>query len=214
MRPVVRFLFWTAVAVGSVVGILRLVALRCWVIPEDDPWLDASIAPTLWGGDTVLLWRATKPGIGDLVACPEPEDPDHIVVARIVAEEGDKVRLTRRDLFVNHKPERSERSCAERTFEVSHPRTNETVEQRCQMVDLEGVLHMRGDSTDAALPPLDQEFEVREGDVFLVSDNRLFPYDSRDFGPVPRSSCRESVLFRLWSKAGLRDEENRFTFVR
>ena len=124
------------------------------------------------------------------------------------------MRLTQRDLFVNDRPERSERSCLEQSFEVSHPRTNATVEQRCQLADLEGVLHMRGDAAGAALPPLDQTFEVQEGDVFLVSDNRLFPYDSRDFGPVPRSSCRESVLFRLWSKAGFGDEENRFMFVR
>lgn len=136
-----------------------------------------------------------------------------MVVARIVGEAGDKVRLTRTELLVNDRPERSERSCPSRTFEVSDPRTSETVEQRCQTVVLEGVLHMRGDATKAALPPLDQEVEVAEGDVFLVSDNRLFPYDSRDFGPVPHSSCRESVMFRLWSKAGLRDQENRLMFV-
>jgi signal peptidase I len=213
MRPLLRFLFWTALAVGSLVGILRLVAVRWWTVPEDDPWLQASVTPTLQGGDRVLLWRATKPAIGDLVVCPEPGASDHTVVGRIVGEGGDKVRLTRRDLFVNDKPERSERSCLKGTFEVDDPRTNATVEQRCQTVDLAGVLHLRGDATEAALPPLDQEFEVPEGDVFLVSDNRLFPYDSRDFGPVPRSTCRESVMFRLWSKAGLRDQENRFTYV-
>jgi signal peptidase I len=213
MRPLLRFLFWTAVAVGSVVGILRLVALRWWTVPENDPWLEASVAPTLRGGDTVLLWRATRPVLGDLVACPEPGAADHMIMGRIVGESGDKVTMTRRAALVNGKPERSERRCPEETFEVADPRTGETVEERCQIVELAGTLHMQGDAANAALPPLDQEFEVPEGDVFLVSDNRLFPYDSRDFGTAPRSTCRESVMFRLWSKAGLRDEENRFTFV-
>lgn len=213
MRPFLRFLFWTAVAVGSVVGILRLVALRWWTLPEDDPWLVASVAPTLRAGDTVLLWRGTKPTVTNLVVCPDPGAPGRVVLGRIVGEAGDKVKLIGRGLSVNERPERSERSCLERTFEVSHPRTGEPVEQSCEMADLEGALHMRGVARGHTPAPLDQEFEVPEDALFLVSDNRVFPFDSRDFGPVPRDTCRETVFFRLWSKAGFRDRENRFVFI-
>ena len=75
MRKVLRFLLWTAIIVGAIVGLARATAIRWVKIPMGDPYLEASIAPTLRGGDTVILWRLTKPGFGDLVVCPEPDAP-------------------------------------------------------------------------------------------------------------------------------------------
>jgi len=46
-----------------------------------------------------------------------------------------------------------------------------------------------------------------------LSDNRQYPYDSRDFGTVERSTCREAVVFRLVSEDGYFDQKNRFTFI-
>src|SRR3979409_1031629 len=66
-------LFWIAALVGVLVGASRLVAIRWWQIPSDDPVLEASIAPTLHGGDWVILWRATPPRFGALTVCPDPE---------------------------------------------------------------------------------------------------------------------------------------------
>jgi hypothetical protein len=47
----------------------------------------------------------------------------------------------------------------------------------------------------------------------LVSDNRLFPFDSRDYGPVERSTCAETVLFRLVGRDGFFDVGRRFTYI-
>jgi hypothetical protein len=47
-----------------------------------------------------------------------------------------------------------------------------------------------------------------------VSDNRQFPWDSREFGAVPRATCTEAVVFRLVSKDGFFDVANRFTLIR
>jgi hypothetical protein len=50
--------------------------------------------------------------------------------------------------------------------------------------------------------------------VWLVSDNRLFPYDSRDFGAVPQENCQETVFFRLVGKGGFFDTATRNQYIR
>jgi signal peptidase I len=207
-----RFLFWTAVVVGGVIGLARLVAIRWWRIPEDDPVLEASLAPTLRGGDLVLLWRATSPRYGDLVLCPEPDAPQRVVIARVLGEQGDSVAIRDSQVSVNGKPSQTEHACDK--FEVTDPNAGSEVEQQCQIEAVAGHSHMRGSTAGHKVgpQPLDVD-EVPSGQVYLVSDNRLFPYDSRDFGPVERSTCKESVVFRLVSKSGYFDQKNRFTFI-
>jgi hypothetical protein len=55
---------------------------------------------------------------------------------------------------------------------------------------------------------------VGAGLVYLVSDNRQFPYDSRDFGLVERATCKEMVFFRLLSAEGWKDVAHRFSLIR
>lgn len=208
-----RFLLWTAIIVGSLVGILRLVAIRWWRIPSDDPILEASIAPTLRGGDLVLLWRATQPGFGDLVVCPDPEDPSLMVIGRIVGEEGDRVVVEGSDFWVNDSRVETEHACAEQTFDVIDPDTGNEVELNCDIEAVGGVSHMRGRITDDRVKQR-VEREVGEGRVFLLSDDRAYPYDSRHFGNAERKTCRESVFFRLVSRKGFFDVENRLTYIR
>ena len=211
MHKFARFLFWTAVGVGGTIGLARLVALRWWRVPSDDPVLEASIAPTLRGGDLVLLWRATPPRFGDLVVCPEPDAPDRVVVARIVGEQGDSVVVVESNVTLNGKQAQTERACE--PFEVIDPNTGQEVKQRCDIEALDGQAHMRGSTAGQRLAPSPQEREVGTGHVFLLSDNRQYPYDSRDFGTVERATCREAVVFRLVSKDGYFDQPNRFTFI-
>ena len=87
------------------------------------------------------------------------------------------------------------------------------MEQTCSVEDLDGVLHQRGDVSGHTPPTADEEFTVPTGEVFLLSDNRLFPYDSRDFGTVPRHTCREAVFFRLWGLEGFQHPDTRFTYI-
>ena len=54
---------------------------------------------------------------------------------------------------------------------------------------------------------------VPSGQLYLVSDNRFFPFDSREYGPVPQESCSEAVFFRLVSRLGFGDSEARLTFI-
>jgi signal peptidase I len=213
MRRLARVVFWTALVIGVLVGAARLLALRWWRVPEGDPYLAASIAPTLRAGDLVLLWRATPPKFGDLVVCPEPDRPDRITIGRVVGESGDRVSLVDADVTVNDRKPVTERACNPREFIVQDPNTGEDVKQICQMENLQGHLHRRGSTGGHKLVPLSVQREVQLGRFFLLSDNRLYPYDSRDYGTVAASSCRETVVFRVWSRAGFFEVDTRFDFI-
>lgn len=206
-------MFWTVLVLGVLVGAARALAIRWWRIPEGDPYLAASIAPTLAAGDLVLLWRASPPHFGDLVVCPEPERPDRIVIGRVVGENGDSVSVVDADVTVNDRKPSTERACNPREFTVEDPNSGEQVKQICQVENLSGHLHKRGSTSGHKLPPLSIKRDVALGQFFLLSDNRLYPYDSREFGTASASSCRETVVFRIWSRAGFFDGESRFDVI-
>jgi signal peptidase I len=213
MRRLSRFLLWCGLLLAVVIGVARAAAIRWFVVPEHDPYLEASVAPTLRGGDLVILWRATKPTFGDLVVCPEPGAPERIVIGRIVGEAGDKVTINESNVFVNDSAPRSERSCTEPEFTVRDPNVGVDVKQRCQIENLNGRLHQRGSAAGHKVQPLKVTRDIEADRVFLLSDNRLFPYDSRDYGTVERASCKESVLFRLMGRKGFKDVVSRFSFI-
>ena len=126
MHKWVRFLIWTALLVGALVGVSRATAIRWYRLPtaEEDPYLVASVAPTLRGGDLILLWRLTPPELGDLVMCPDPEEPTRIVIGRIVGEENDRIRVEDSNLYVNDKRAGTERACYPQSFETENPSSN------------------------------------------------------------------------------------------
>lgn len=214
MRNFLKGLLWV-VGVGTVLVIVgRYTVLRWWRIPSGDPVLEASISPSLAGGDLVILWRATKPEFGDLVLCPEPERPGRIVIGRIVGEEGDRVKLKEGAVWVNDEAAQTETACAESTFKVRDPYTGHEVEQGCWMEALGGESYKRGNVLSQRPNSIATERTVQPGKVFLLSDNRQYPYDSRDFGTVDAETCTETVVFRLVGKKGFFDVERRFVFIR
>jgi signal peptidase I len=210
-----RVVVFTAVILGALVGVLRLTCLRWWQVPEDDPDLTSSLAPTLAPGDWVILWRATPPGFGDLVLCPDPEDPNEVFVARIVGEPGDTLSVDEGGwITVNNVRMRSELACDPAKMTVPNPRSGDPVELRCDIETLGGVHHQRllVPAVEIAKPSALRR-DVEPGTLFLVSDNRLFPFDSRDFGALPQASCREAVIFRLVSRLGFSDVKKRLTWI-
>ena len=55
--------------------------------------------------------------------------------------------------------------------------------------------------------------EVDAGRVFLLSDNRSLHDDSRDFGSVELSTCKDLISFRLWGAEGFFMSRSRFEYV-
>jgi signal peptidase I len=208
-----RFLVWTALIFGAIVGIARLTVLRWWRIPSDDPVLAASISPTLEPGDLVLSWRARQPPFGSMTVCPDPEDPARLVIGRIAGEPGDRIAIDGDNVRINDARADTEHACSEAVFIVVDPNTGNEVEQRCSVEAMGGVSHMRGNWLPGQTRQK-HEVEVGQGKVFLLSDNRAYALDSRHYGTVDRDTCKESIFFRLVSRRGFMDEVARLTYIR
>ena len=212
---IIRFGVFFVVIIGALVGVLRLTCLRWWQVPVDDPDLAASIAPTLRAGDWIILWRATEPSFGDLVLCPDPEEPAEVVIARIAGEPGDHLAIdTTGRLEINGSRITSDSSCNVPRITVEHPRSGEEIELRCDIEQMGGRYHQRAlVPPKAPLKPIASKREVEADTVYLISDNRYLPFDSRDFGPLPKASCGETVIFRLVSRLGFSDVPARLSWI-
>lgn len=207
-----RFLAWTLIPGGIVVGVLRAFVFEPWVVPNDE-WLAASIAPTLAPGDRVLLLTRGTPSIGDLVRCKDPEVPTDFVIGRIVAKGGDTVDIQGAMLKVNGYGYVSSEACADGNASVVSPKTQQRVDVVCGRVEMAGGWHFIG-RVPKAQPEGLRNFKVEPGSVFLASDNRELHDDSRDFGSVPLSSCDRRIVFRPWGAKGWGDDKKRMTLIR
>ncbi|HEY6077776.1 MAG TPA: signal peptidase I [Polyangiaceae bacterium] len=212
MRKLFRLLFWALLVLGVVIGTARATVLRWWWVPTDDRFLTSSISPSVRAGDLLLLWRGTNPRFGDLVMCPEPKRPDRIVIGRIIGEARDSLQVKGTTVTVNRKNMPGEGRCSTDVFTEIDPGTRIPVEQPCSLEEVGGDVHMRGDVMQG-VGPSDVDTTVPEDHVWLVSDNRMFPYDSRDFGPVLRETCTEKVFFRLVGSGGYFDVKTRNQFI-
>lgn len=211
MQKLGRVLFWTVVILGVITGILRAFVFKVWKIPED-PVLAASVAPSLAGGDVVVLLTMGKAGFGDLTRCTDPDDPSKYVIGRIAGLGGDVVETEGRNLIVNGTRFQGESSCPKPKYMVPHPNTESDVEIFCDVVQMGGGWHYRGyDATP--FRPVNTRTEVTTGMVYLLSDNRDLHDDSRDFGLLQQTSCNERIIFRLWGKGGWSDDEWRMTYI-
>ena len=210
MAKFLRFTAWALLVVAVLIGVLRATAIRWWQVPVGDPYFDASIEPTLHGGDWVILWRVTAPGAGDLALCPEPKT-SRPVIGRIVGLQGQHIKMIKEALFIDQKAVDSESSCDK--FTARDPGSGLDVQQGCSNEGVAEKTHMMGMPKDGLAKPADADLDVPAGQVFLASDNRQFPWDSRDFGTVERSTCSETVVFRLVSKDGFFDVPNRLSLI-
>lgn len=213
MSKLPRILGWTAVSVAALAGIARLTVLDVWKIPEDAPRLGISLEPSISAGDTVLMLTRGTHGFGDLVRCTDPDDASRFIVGRIAGVGGDTVQVNGHDLVVDNKRYIGEMVCPIETVTVVHPTSGEKIALVCDQVQMGGHIHYRGYSSKTEIKsPV--KATVASGMVFLVSDNRSFHDDSRDFGVVPHASCKERIFFRLWSKDGWSDDKRRLSLVR
>ena len=211
MEKLIRGIVWVAGLALVLAGIARLVAFRTWQIPTE-PRLAASIAPSLDGGDLVIVLFRGTPGFGDLVRCTDPEDPTKFVIGRIAGVDHDVVEVQGADLRVNGQRYGNEAVCSEPVHHVYHPTTGSEMDITCDIVRMGGGWHYRGFSPNDPNPAAVRK-EVPVGQVFLVSDDRTYHDDSRDFGTLPAASCKERIVARVTSKAGWSDDKARMTII-
>ncbi|MCA9623243.1 MAG: signal peptidase I [Myxococcales bacterium] len=212
MEKLLKFLLWTCGLFIALCVVGRLFVFETWTVPEGG-YLAASSAPTLAGGDLVLVLTVGSTKFGDLVRCPDPEKADEFVVGRIAGLGGDDVEIQGPLLRVNGTRYTASEACLKPKFKVIHPDTGNEIEMACSRVEMGGSWHFRGTSLKNDRSG-DMKKKVGPDKVFLLSDNRSIHDDSRDFGNLDHATCQQRIFFRLWGRDGWTDSESRLTFVR
>lgn len=213
MGKFLRIVAWVSLVVGVIVGILKATVLEWWVVPNDDPAMTSSLAPSLFAGDVILLWKGTMK-FGDLARCADPQTPGRFVIGRILGEPQDHIEIRGADVAVNNKHAIQEHSCSPNRITVADPSSGADVELHCAYESTAGHKHMRASSPSGSSGAYQRTATVADDQFYLVSDNRVYPFDSRDYGGVPRSTCKELVFFRIRGAKGWGDETTRLTYIR
>jgi len=168
----------------------------------------ASDAPSLMPGDFVVanssaydlrvpfartrIARVADPGRGDMVICRMPRSEGREYVKRVVGLPGDEIEIRLNRLHVNGVPVELEKLDPQRFQELAEDGS------LGQVVALE-----RGAGPEHLVTYTPGRFEsfgpvtVREGEYFLMGDNRDNSLDSRQLGTIPRDRILGKVVGNL-----------------
>ncbi len=179
-----------------VVGVLVVLglcvaALKTWYVDVVTIGHEG-MAPTVFAGDTVLVWRDNVFAHGAIVLCRHPTDDTRFVIGRIVGRNGTDITLDRGRLRI------------EGTFPAVDWRG--TVQYydygEHAQVPMRWGIEQLGNDDHMIFTRQGREMRLRpmsEYDgVYLLGDNRTYTgEDSREFGPVPESRCVGRLFMRV-----------------
>ncbi len=198
---------WVAAILGAITLLLFLFVLDSWVVPNE-PELAISVLPTLKPDDRIVVQRGSIPNTGQLARCVDPQNSAKFVIGRVFGIGGDTVEMQAERMTVSGHHVVTRHGCPPMT--VINAATGSEVKLGCAVEEnfanwtYQVLFHTE-------LPEGDHVLRVPDGMVYLVSDDRHFHQDSRDFGPVQASTC-EHVIFRLWG-ASWGDDARRFNIL-
>jgi signal peptidase I len=186
--------------------ILAVLLLRSFLVePFRIP--SGSMMPTLLVGDFILVNKYTyglrlpvlntkivelgKPERGDVVVFRYPKDPSVDYIKRVVGIPGDTIGYFDKLVYINGKP-------AGQVPAGVYAGTGSGV----SMSGASRRMEQLGDRQHEILvmpraPGLEGEYIVREGEYFVMGDNRDNSNDSRFWGPVPEANL-VGKAFRIW----------------
>jgi signal peptidase I len=182
-------------------------------VPEDDPLLTASIAPTLEPGDLLIVSRRTNIDRGNLLRCPDPQASGRYVVARAIGHFGDELDLTGESVSIDGHTTPSPRACEPAQVTVRNPATDQDTVLFCSVEEYGEMTYQSIRSRDAPEPF--HKVKVEASMWFLVSDDRHIHLDSRDFGQMPggpAGGCQH-ILFRVVGPGGFFDARTRLSII-
>lgn len=119
---------------------------------------------------------------GDIVIFRSQEEPQNDLVKRCIGVPGDRIRIDRKELFVNDKP-------VDDDLYTMH---------RDDVIYSNRPIYPRRNRLRDNLEPV----EVPEGRYFFLGDNRDESHDSRFWGTVPRHHIKGRAFLIYWSYAG------------
>ncbi|MBQ47452.1 MAG: signal peptidase I [Zetaproteobacteria bacterium] len=210
--------FFSAENARTLFILIILILCFRWSIASPYHVPTPSMEPTIKVGDRLLafklsydlkipftditIFKWSNPKRGDIVVFRYPKDPEIDYVKRVIGIAGDRLRFQDDILYVNgtqqSRVESSDRSILS---DIEEP---ENIKQLFQE-NLDGIKHwvMQNEPGKRGLSnsnwPIQGEFHVPEGAIFVSGDNRDSSSDSRTWGTVPMEYIRGKAIFVIWS---------------
>lgn len=185
-RQLLKLLGVVVVILALVVAYLRWQHIDVVTIATD------AMAPTMFAGDQVLVWRTTNFDHGDMILCRHPRQQGSWVIGRIVGRPGMDVSMAREQLVINGQTvSRDFRGVVQ--FEDQH--SHALVPHRWGIEELGEVDHlfMQREQRQVTMRPMNDV-----NGFYLLSDNRTWiGEDSRALGPFRHIDCTGVVFMRL-----------------
>ncbi|VAX15547.1 Signal peptidase I [hydrothermal vent metagenome] len=182
----------------AVVAALVIVAIMKGSMVEANQIVSSSMLPTLLEGDFILVNKLKygfslpfthkkllswgTPERGDVVTFFPPSGGEKVFIKRIVAIEGDTVKIANSMLYINGREIETFKSASDSSL------FREFMGDKGYSV----VKH----NPDYSFGPV----TVPVGDVFAVGDNRDLSHDSRAFGPLPIKNIEGKAEFIYFTK--------------
>lgn len=219
-------LLGTIRSVGPAVAVA--LAIRAFLFePFSIP--SGSMLPTLQIGDYVvvtkfaygvrvpftnaMLWQSDLPERGDVIVFERPTPPAENLIKRVVGLPGDEIRIRSGEVYVNGEKQSRE------LLETSHA-IDDYDESRRRWVPARADLYVetlddgKGGQRHFVLEQIrggrgsEGPFQVPEGHVLVLGDNRDNSADSRAWGYVPIGHIRgrADVIGFSWGQDGLRTD--------
>jgi len=133
----------------------------------------ASMEPNFLDGDYLIIdeitYRFEKPERGDVIVFRYPLDPSQFFIKRIIGLPGETIRVENGEIFIYNK---------------------EAVPQEIELDESEYL--------DNIYTPGDLEATLKEGEYFVLGDNRRASSDSRKWGTVPKRYIIGEAWLRAW----------------
>ena len=170
MRDTAEVIVLIAVAIVLALGIRTFVA-EPFIIPS------ASMSDTLKVGDRLvgekLTYRTSEPQVGDIVTFTDPEDGSLTLIKRVVATAGQTVELVDGVVYVDGE-------ALDEPYTDGKP-SNPLPTHSSQLASA-----------------VSYPYEVPQGCIWVMGDNRTNSQDSRYFGAISVSSVTSKALFVFW----------------
>lgn len=186
LRGTLKLALFIAVPLAVILLIIKLIWVDVVTVSHN------GMAPTVFAGDDVLMWRGARIDRGDIAVCRHPREPGRFVMARVIATPPASIGMERGGLVVG-----GDFPSLDRRGEVSFEDT--TIDSRRTLRwAVEELGYDRHFIFEDVRRPLRVRPIERLDGLFLLGDHRGYAgEDSRTFGVVQESECVGEVFMLL-----------------